>query len=61
MSTPKPVAPGVEALTLAKECLGVIRERVYAAGLRLGKVLKRREAMAQRAVTTESNHADAPV
>jgi hypothetical protein len=42
MSTPKPVAPGVAALTLAKGCLGVIPERVYVAGLRLGKVLKRR-------------------
>jgi hypothetical protein len=48
MSTPKPVAPGVAAPTLAKWCLGVIPECRYVAGLRLGKVLKRREARERR-------------
>ena len=32
--------PGFVALTLAKGCVCVIPERVYVAGLRLGKALK---------------------
>ena len=40
--------PGFVALTLAKGCVFVIPERVYVASLRLGKTLRRREAMEQR-------------
>ena len=49
--------PGFVALTLAKGCVCVIPERVYAAGLRLGKTLRRREAMEQR-TDGRSPHAD---
>ena len=36
--------PGFVALTVAKGCVCVIPERVYLAGLRLGKLMRRREA-----------------
>ena len=40
--------PGFVALALTKGCVCVIPERVYVAGLRLGKLLRRREAMQER-------------
>jgi hypothetical protein len=40
--------PGFVVLTLAKGCVCVIPEKVYVAGLRLGKSLRRREAMMRR-------------
>jgi hypothetical protein len=40
--------PGFVALPLAKGCVCVIPERVYVAGLKLGKTLRRREARERR-------------
>ncbi len=40
--------PGMVAVDLGKGCALVIPERVYLAGLKLGKQLRRREAEARR-------------
>ena len=50
--------PGFVALPLGKGCVCVIPERVYVAGLRLGKTLRRREEMQEREAVAEANHAN---
>ncbi len=40
--------PDLVAVDIGKGCLLVIPKRVYLAGLRLGKILRRREAEAKR-------------
>lgn len=40
--------PGFVSVEIGKGCLLVIPERVYLAGLRLGKTLRRRAALAKR-------------
>ncbi len=48
MRVPPDLPNGFVALTLAEGCAGVISERVYVAGVRLGTTLRRREAMGRR-------------
>ena len=45
---PGPVPAGFVALALGKGCVCVIPVRIYVAGLRLGKQLRRRETLARR-------------
>ncbi len=48
--------PGMVAVPLGKGCILVIPERVYLAGLKLGKALRRREALSDRTKTTEGGN-----
>jgi hypothetical protein len=41
--------PGMVVIPLGKACVLVLPERVYLAGLKLGKALRRRQAEASRA------------
>ncbi len=41
--------PGLVAIEVGKSCLLVIPEHVYLAGLKLGKILRQRDAEAKRA------------
>lgn len=45
---PTETPPGFVALDIGKGCVLVIPERVYLAGLELGKTLRRRQALLQR-------------
>jgi hypothetical protein len=45
--------PGFVAVEIGKGCVLVIPQRVYLAGLRLGKTLRRREVEAKRAARTQ--------
>lgn len=46
MNSPTDPRPGLIAVPLAKACRLLIREATYVAGLRLGRLLRRREAAA---------------
>ena len=61
MKPPTDAPPGFVAVPL-KGAVLVISERVYVAGLKLGKTLRRREAEAPRSPTTmERTHEDLPI
>ena len=45
--------PGMVAVLLGKGCTLIIPERVYLAGLRLGKTLRRRQVEAKRTARTQ--------
>lgn len=45
---PGGLPPGMVAIPLGKGCTLIIPQRIYVAGLKLGKYLRRREAMLKR-------------
>lgn len=49
--------PGTVTVQLPGGCLLVLSERVYLAGLKLGKTLRRREALARRTAKRNRDHA----
>ena len=52
MRRPGDLPDGLLSVPFGKGCVCVIPERVYVAGLKLGNMLRRREAMEQRTGVT---------
>jgi len=61
MATPPGQVPaGFVALELPKGCVCVVPIRIYVAGLRLGKQLRRREVLARRGSSSPDDRAAKP-